>query len=92
MGLEHFFDEDLCTDYLLLKGGTVLHKLNGENFTVVTDNEGVKYLQFLWSLDGADPDDPDLVSEYQRKHPLRMTVRADEVIGIGQQFWEECTG
>lgn len=82
----------MSTDYLLLKGGTVLYKLNGEDFTVVTDNAGVKYLQFLWSLDGVDPDDPGLVSEYQRKHPLRMTVRADEVIGIGQQFLEEYTG
>lgn len=97
MGIEHFDPEcsasnepEWLTDYVLLVGGTVLSKTTGENLQVVTDDEGVKYFQFQYDPREEfnflhDPHEPLSSVEFREKYPSRMTVRADQVIGIVQQ-------
>ncbi len=84
MSLEQFLDSEACTDYVILLGGQVLSKANGEGIEVLFDDEGVKYFRFTVQF-GEEPPVSSRHWDYYMSHAEQVTVRADHVIGFSQE-------
>ncbi len=79
MSIEQFLDPEAYIDFVVLLGGKVLEKANGQPIEVITDDEGVKFFRFLWRSPLADD------SQYYESHAELLTIRADQVVGFSEQ-------
>ena len=86
MSLEQFFDSEACTDHVILVGGQILNKANGEGIEVIFDDEGTKYYRFTVQFrDEPSPHASEKTWDYWHSHAEQVTVRADQVIGFSQE-------